>query len=356
MTRIGVVWDVGGWYEKFLDAIASKRREGMALEAEILRFDEATWQTRAEQCDVILWNPGYMGPRIASLFKERIYFLQEHLGKLVVPNFQTIWHYESKISQSFLFAKYGIPTPRTFVTSSYAAARDELTRSEFPLVFKQSHGASSRNVRLVRTRSSALKLVSRIFCQQLWDEAKRSASSPFVAAVADMPHSWFWAKIMQRLLGRERFGLAYWQEFIPGNDADLRVTVFGDRYAAGFWRRNRPHDFRASGSGRIDYDRPIPESAIRLCVRINKQLGFDSMAYDLLLHNGSFVITEMSYSFVDTAVYNAAGHYEIDEQQAIRFMPGHRWPQEFWVTWALLRHSRLGTNASSVCQPAERQE
>ena len=353
MIRFGVVWDVGGWHEKFRDAVATKKREGLDLESEILRFDDAMWQERAEQCDVILWNPGYMGPRIASLFKERVYFLQEHLGKLVVPNFQTVWHYESKISQSFLFARYDVPTPRTFVTSSYAAARDELRRSEFPLVFKKSHGASSRNVRLIRTQSTALKVVSRIFCQQLWDEAKHSRQSPFLAAVASLPHSWFWAKAVQRILGRERFGLAYWQEFIPGNDADLRLAVFGDRYVAGFWRRNRPHDFRASGSGRIDYERPIPEGAIRLCVGISKRLGFDSMAYDLLLRNGSFVVTEMSYSFIDTALFDAAGHYEIDEQGAIRFIPGHRWPQEFWVTWALLRHSRPGTAASSVLQSAE---
>ena len=45
-----------------------------------------------------------------------------------------------------------------------------------------------------------------------------------------------------------------WQEFIPDNQRDFRVTIIGRRYAFVFWRNNRPGDFRASGSGLIDYD------------------------------------------------------------------------------------------------------
>ena len=339
MTRIGVVWDALGWHEKFCHALEMKRREGTQVEWDTLSFDSPEWARSAEQCDLILWMPGYNGPQIAAEFKEKIYFLQEHLGKVVVPNFQTVWHYESKIAQSFLFSKYGVPTPRTLVCSSYDSACEEIEKGTFPLVFKKSHGASSDNVWRVRTKSSALRAISAIFSQQLWDRAKQSKHSPFAAAATSLHHRWFWEKVLQKLLGRERYGVVYWQEFIPDNDADLRVTFFGDRYAVCFWRKNRPHDFRASGSGRIDYDRPIPEDAIRLCSRISQQLDFDSMAYDLLYHNGSPVVTEMSYSFVDTAVFNAPGHYELDDRAGIRFVPGHTWPQEFWVRWALHRHA-----------------
>ena len=345
MIKIGVVWDTLGWHEKFCDALETKRREGMQVKWEILSFDEPAWLKSAEGCDLILWMPGYNGPQIAAQFKEKIYFLQEHLGKVVVPNFQTVWHYESKIAQSFLFSKYGVPTPHTVVCSSYELARDQIEKSIFPLVFKESHGSSSDNVWLVRTKSSALKVISTIFSQQLWDKAVQSTHSPIIAAASSLHHRWFWVKVLQRLLGRERYGVAYWQGFIPDNDADLRLTVFGDRYVVGFWRRNRPHDFRASGSGRIEYNRPIPENAIRLCLRISQQLGFDSMAYDLLLHNGSFVVTEMSYSFVDTAVYDAPGYYELDDHANIRFIPGHTWPQQFWVWWALRRQSGVRKGA-----------
>src|SRR5512135_3465915 len=106
MIKVGVVSDAQGWHEKFCDALEEKRKEGMQLSWEILRFEDQEWVKSAEQCDVILWNPGYMGPGIAALFKERIFFIQEHLGKRVVPSFQTIWHYESKITQSFLFSRY----------------------------------------------------------------------------------------------------------------------------------------------------------------------------------------------------------------------------------------------------------
>lgn len=45
----------------------------------------------------------------------------------------------------------------------------------------------------------------------------------------------------------------YFQDFIPGNDFDTRVTIIGDR-AFGFTRNVRPGDFRASGSGNVGYD------------------------------------------------------------------------------------------------------
>jgi hypothetical protein len=88
----------------------------------------------------------------------------------------------------------------------------------------------------------------------------------------------------------------------------LRIAVIGDRYAMGFWRNNRPNDFRASGSGRIDYDRTVPEELVRYCLSLNKRFDFDSMAYDIIFRGNQFVITEMSYTYVDSLLYKAAGH------------------------------------------------
>lgn len=43
------------------------------------------------------------------------------------------------------------------------------------------------------------------------------------------------------------------QEYLPDNEFDTRVTVIGNR-AFAFRRFNRKKDFKASGSGEIDYD------------------------------------------------------------------------------------------------------
>ena len=138
----------------------------------------------------------------------------------------------------------------------------------------------------------------------------------------------------------------YWQEFAAGHDADLRITVIGDCYAVGFWRHNRPRDFRASGSGRLDYDRPIPEELLRYCLQFSHDRGFDSMAYDILPSEGGFVVLEMSYNFDDVAIHDARGHYELLEDGRLQFSPVHVWPQELLVEW-VLRSSGAGTTGTA---------
>src|SRR5699024_1525118 len=96
---------------------------------------------------------------------------------------------------------------------------------------------------------------------------------------------------------RENFGSSYIQKFIEGNSADLRINIIGDKYGVGYWRKNRKNDFRASGSGNIDYVRSIPTEILEYCLNISKTNKFDSMAYDILFTNNNFVVVEMSYGF-----------------------------------------------------------
>ena len=68
------------------------------------------------------------------------------------------------------------------------------------------------------------------------------------------------------------------QRFLPDNEFDTRITVIGDR-AFGFRRMTRKSDFRASGSGIIDYDiGKIDLRCVDIAFRVSQQLGFQSMA------------------------------------------------------------------------------
>ena len=57
---------------------------------------------------------------------------------------------------------------------------------------------------------------------------------------------------LEKTLGFDR-GYAYFQDFIPDNDSDIRVIIIGDK-AFGIKRMTRNNDFRASGSGLISYE------------------------------------------------------------------------------------------------------
>ena len=106
-------------------------------------------------------------------------------------------------------------------------------------------------------------------------------------------------------------GYFYVQEFLPGNEFDTRITVIGNR-AFAFRRMNRLGDFRASGSGRIDWTpEEIDLDAVRLAYRVARQLDTQSIAVDVLRRRGEAVINEISYTYASWAVRDCPGHWRL---------------------------------------------
>jgi glutathione synthase/RimK-type ligase-like ATP-grasp enzyme len=114
------------------------------------------------------------------------------------------------------------------------------------------------------------------------------------------------------------------QKFLPNNLFDTRVSIIGERGFA-FRRFNRRDDFRASGSGNINYDLDkIDLRAVEIGFNISNKLCFQSMAYDLLINDKQELeICEISYTYVDTAVYNCPGFWD----KKLNWHQGHYWPQ-----------------------------
>jgi hypothetical protein len=103
------------------------------------------------------------------------------------------------------------------------------------------------------------------------------------------------------------------QEFLPNNEFDTRITVIGNR-AFGFRRFNRPGDFRASGSGRIDWDHTkIEVEKVLFAFDVARRLGTQSLAVDILrAPDGSVVMSEISYYYEGWAVAACPGPWGPD--------------------------------------------
>lgn len=339
VLKVAVGLDRGGWHNRFVEAIEGRMKDVPSLRCFLVNMDRSDWLAQIGDASLILWKPPYMGHEFAGYVKEKVYFLEHYLGRTVLPNFSTVWHFESKVAQSYLFELLNADTPHTFVSFDLDESMDAAGRSGFPVVRKKPAGAGSTNVRAVRDLDDLRRDIERTFSFSLWDRFLREKGR-LGRIAGGIRHRWFRDFLWRKLLRTQLFGVEYWQEFIPGNDSDLRITVIGDRFATGFWRRNRPGDFRASGSGNIDYDTPLPEEAIRLCLGISRRLDFDSMAYDILLRDGKPVISEMSYGYSDVAVYRVSGYSVLEPDGSLSFVDGHTWPQALWVDWALIRAER----------------
>ena len=331
IVRIAVCLNESNWHIGFIEAL-QKFADQDNYEFELVEIDSHDWIERLEKFDAVIWKPSYMGSEACGYLKEKIYFIETFLNKIVIPNFATIWHFESKAAQSYLFNYFKIQTPLTCATFDLNNALEQIENYSFPIVMKQTYGAGSVNVRLAKNKPSARKILKMSFSRQLIKGCKKLEKFyPW-----NLPYILKYFFDIKYLNNNQHCG--YWQEFIPKNSRDLRVTVIGQRYVFGFWRNNRPNDFRASGGGNIDYESPIPMDALRYCLEINRKLNFDSMAYDLVFaENGDFKVIEMSYGYIDTAIHKTPGHYKLTDDDQLEFRAGHTWPQELWALWLLER-------------------
>ena len=65
---------------------------------------------------------------------------------------------------------------------------------------------------------------------------------------------------------------------------------------------------------------------VRKAFEISLACGFQTMAYDFLYDaNGQIKFCEMSYAYIDTAVFNCAGFWDTN----LNWHEGHFWPQYF---------------------------
>jgi hypothetical protein len=101
--------------------------------------------------------------------------------------------------------------------------------------------------------------------------------------------------------------------------------VIGDR-AFAFRRAVRPGDFRASGSGIIDYDvQAIDLRCVRIAFEVAQKLGTQSLAFDFIYdHQGTPLIAEISYSYMPSAIFACSGYWD----SRLNWHDEQVWPQD----------------------------
>jgi hypothetical protein len=174
-------------------------------------------------------------------------------GCELYPSLQECRWYDDKILQHEALKKW---MPATLVTDNRKEAAEWLEKNKPPFVSKLSHGASSKNVRLVADREEALAL---------------AASQKYV----------------------------YWQKLIGGKDYDYRITIVGD-HLFGLRRFVRAGDFRASGSGvfeHLTFESAEERKVAELALKISAELNVSWVAFDFVMSGKTPKVLEMSSSW-----------------------------------------------------------
>lgn len=276
---------------------------------------------QVRDCSALLWHWPHHDFS-AQLLARQLLRSVEEMGLAVFPNTASCWHYDDKVGQKYLLEAIGAPLVPAYVFYDRETALQWVDGATFPKVWKLRGGAASQNVRLVASREVARKLILRSFGrgwrnerlhplrERLWQFRRDRTFGAFInlgrgLARAVIPHPTDRRGAVQR-------DYAYFQDFAPGNDCDIRVIVIGHR-AFAIKRRVRQGDFRASGSGTILYDpAEIPAECVRIAHDVAARLRTQSCAFDFVRHGDRWGIVEISYAFTAKSYYECPGYWDSD--------------------------------------------
>lgn len=278
------------------------------------------------------------------------------MGLKVFPDLPTSLSFDNKIAQKYQLEAINAPTIPTHVFFDEEPAMKWVESTTWPKVHKLSRGAGSRNVTLVTGRAQAVSIVRRAFSRGFppasghlrenvghLQSLEKTRQVDWGQKLLRLPRTLSRLRRLNAYLGRD-VGYVYFQDFVPGNAFDIRVTVIGKR-AFAYTRNVRKNDFRASGSGDICYDnRRIPSRCIEIAFDLAEQLAAQSIAFDFLTApNGELVIAETSYCYVPILVYDCPGYWDRD----MGWHDGNHWPQDLIIEDLLSSQVVLDTAAGA---------
>lgn len=312
--KIAIHENQGGFAEHWINYCKEK-----AIPYKIVDCYSNTIIQDIADCDALMMHPLQFDYKAEKFYKQLVYSIEQS-GKIVFPNFRTLWHFDDKVGQKYLLEAINAPLAPSYVFYSEKEAMAWIENTEFPKVFKLRGGGGSSNVMLVKSKWHAIRLISRSFgkghpqynkISNLKERIRKFKSGKvgFIDLIKGV-FRLFYIPEYARVFGNDK-GYAYFQDFIPSNTFDIRIVVIGNK-AFGIKRMNRKNDFRASGSGNIIYDKKqIDEGCVKIAFETNQQLKTQSIAYDFIFDtNNNPLIVEISYGFVPTGYYDCEGFWD----------------------------------------------
>lgn len=276
-----------------------------------------------KNCDAFMWHHDH-GKYKDVLAAKKILFALEHAGIKVFPDFHTAWHFDDKVAQKYLLEAIDAPMVPSYVFYDKKEALSWAKKTTYPKVFKLKGGAGSANVKLVRTQSECIKLINKAFGKGFKQFDGKAyfldTIKKYKSGTKSLKHV---AKAFGRMLISTEYaknmpperGYAYFQEFIPNNDSDIRVIIIKDK-AFAVKRMVRKNDFRASGSGDKKYNiEEIDLRCIEVSFSINKKIKSQSIAFDFVFdEQNNPLIIEICYGFAVEFYDPCPGYWTEDLQ------------------------------------------
>ncbi|MER7333103.1 MULTISPECIES: hypothetical protein [unclassified Micromonospora] len=271
-------------------------------EVETRQFSEVDFRRDYRNVHLLYTSSEDIGLAYRSYLEDVILALQLS-GAEPIPHFPYLRAHHNKSMMEMLRYRLFPKDAEAFGTRVYGTY-EELVAQEpeggWPKVVKSAYGAGSRQVARADDRRTLLSTARRL--SRTWDPGD---------VLRELRRRVLWRDYPRSSLHRGKFVV---QQLVDGLDGDFKVLRYGRRYYV-LYRRNRPADFRASGSGRftglipdeietdqlLDYARGAAEIIGTPCLSLD--IGYDGRDFHLIefqcLHFGTLTAERSTRHWMD---------------------------------------------------------
>lgn len=301
-------------YKRFLDY--------NSIPHTVIDLKRSDWLNQCKDLDIIVVSYASEPSRLNEL-QAKIGILETYHGKICYPSAKDLWSYEDKVRVFYLVKEHGLSHADTFISHDYEEAVQYTEKANYPLVSKIKTGSCSRGVELVQDKKRALQIVKQNF---------------------GLGRKALWTYSFEK-------DYVYFQEFIEDAKYDLRIFIVGD-VIAGYERKMKGDDFRASGAGLLDR-KLFPEDALESALALKEKWDTTILAVDFVYSKKSqkHEIIEASISFgLDYPEYlesDGKRVFYVNTPGGVELRDGCFWVQEFILLELIKKWYKK--NESSVC-------
>ena len=232
---------------------------GMGYDVEITNFSSVDFNKDYSNTYVLYTSSEDYGLKYKSFIEDIILFLKLR-NAIIIPDFIYLRAHHNKSFMELL--RYNIlPESSITLDTKIYGVYEELNLDNFDedkYVIKSAYGAGSKNVKLAMSKMKLDK-----YCKKI------SSGNDIVDTFKEIYKRLFWKGYARHSINRNKFIV---QNYIDGLKGDFKILRYGERFYT-LYRENRANDFRASGSGLLNFQ--LPQD-----IKINKLLDYASYVSD----------------------------------------------------------------------------
>lgn len=297
-NHFGSKWDALPYNSGFDKKLLSQYFRERNYQIKFVEFSKVTELRNIKNIPILYTSSEDIGYHYKSYIEDVVLFLQESGGK-IIPEFKFLRANNNKIYMELISKQIGgkiMNRLDSWIFGTFEEMQSRMHEFTYPIVIKSSTGAMGRGVSLAKNEKDLIKKVKSIIrTQYLLQDIKDNIR----------PYKYKGYKVNS--LYREKFVL---QSFIPDLKNDWKILIFGDKYFI-FSRPVRKNDFRASGSGNLNYsygsECNYPQGIFEFAKNIFEILDVPHLSIDIAYDGNKFYLIEFQAIFFGTV-----GHVKSD--------------------------------------------